>query len=265
MALHDEKVTRFFATGIAGLSVVADSLSAIKHAKVKAIVKNNIAINFKIDGDYPKYGNDDNRVDNLAIQVVKYFATSLKKHKSYRNSQQTMSILTITSNVMYGKFTGATPDGRKAFTPFAPGANPMHCRDCSGAVASLSSVSKIPFAFAADGISNTFNIVPLALGHSSQFTLSNDLSFNLNKKDAFGNKNNSQEENLMFLIDGYFAKGAQHLNVNVLNKETLLDAQIHPENYPQLTIRVSGYAVNFIKLSKQHQDEVIARTFHEKF
>lgn len=266
MGLHNEKVTRFFATGIAGFSSVVDSLSAIKYAQVKAKTDaNGITNGFEIVGNFPKYGNDNDKVDKIAIQITKYFAKALKKNKSYRNSKQTMSILTITSNVMYGKFTGATPDGRKAFTPFAPGANPMHCRDCSGAVASLSSVSKIPFAFASDGISNTFNIVPMALGNNKQFTLSKDSSFDLENKNVVGQQNTSYEENLITLIDGYFAKGAQHLNVNVLNKETLLDAQVHPENYPQLTIRVSGYAVNFIKLSKQHQDEVISRTFHESF
>ena len=267
MGLHDDKITRFFATGIAGFSSVVDSLSAIKYAKVKAIVDPNTKIvsDFKIEGDFPKYGNDNDKVDKIAVKVTKYFVKELRKHKAYRHGKHTMSILTITSNVMYGKFTGATPDGRKAFTPFAPGANPMHGRDCSGAVASLSSVSKIPFAYAADGISNTFNIVPMALGNNKQFTISKDSSFDLDKKNIVGKENCSHEQNLSSLIDGYFAKGAQHLNVNVLNRDTLLDAQIHPENYPQLTIRVSGYAVNFIKLSKQHQDEVIARTFHVSF
>lgn len=241
-ALHDVNIKRFFATGIAGLSVVADSLSAIKYAKVTPVWKDNIAVDFKIEGNFPKYGNDDNKVDSIAQEVLKYFSTSLKKHHTYRNGEHTLSILTITSNVMYGGATGATPDGRKAGVPFAPGANPMHGRDCSGAVASLSSVAKLPFDFAQDGISNTFSIVPAALGYNRD----------------------EQISNLVTMLDGYFEKGAQHLNVNVLKRETLIDAQNHPEQYPQLTIRVSGYAVNFVKLSKKHQDEVIARTFHER-
>lgn len=241
-ALHDVNVKRFFATGIAGLSVVADSLSAIKYAKVTPIWNNNIATDFKIEGDYPKYGNDDDKVDAISQEVVKYFAKALQKHPTYRDGEHTMSILTITSNVMYGGATGATPDGRKVGIPFAPGANPMHGRDCSGAVASLSSVAKLPFDCAQDGISNTFSIVPTALGYWRD----------------------EQKDNLVTMLDGYFEKGAQHLNVNVLMRETLIDAQNHPELYPQLTIRVSGYAVNFVKLSKKHQDEVIARTFHER-
>ncbi len=241
-ALHDVNVKRFFATGIAGLSVVADSLSAIKYAKVTPIWHNDIAIDFKIEGDYPKYGNDDEKVDKIAREVMEYFSNALKKHKTYRNSEHTLSVLTITSNVMYGGATGATPDGRKVGVPFAPGANPMHGRDSTGAIASLSSVAKLPFDCAQDGISNTFSIIPMALG----------------------NDRPEQLENLVTLIDGYFEKGAQHINVNVLMKETLIDAQEHPELYPQLTIRVSGYAVNFVKLSRKHQDEVIARTFHER-
>lgn len=240
-ALHDINIKRFFATGIAGLSVVADSLSAIKYAKVTPVWNNNIAIDFKIEGQFPKYGNDDDKVDKIAQEVLTYFSNSLKKHPAYRNSEHTLSVLTITSNVMYGGATGATPDGRKVGMPFAPGANPMHGRDCSGAVASLSSVAKLPFDFAQDGISNTFSIIPTALGYWRE----------------------EQETNLVTLLDGYFKKGAQHLNVNILMRETLIDAQNHPELYPQLTIRVSGYAVNFVKLSKKHQDEVIARTFHE--
>lgn len=261
MALHDVNVHRFFATGIAGLSVVADSLSAIKYAKVKPVYNSSgVAIDFVVTGDFPKYGNDDDRVDSLAIDVLKYFAKSLKKHKSYRDSEQTLSILTITSNVMYGQYTGATPDGRKAGQPFAPGANPMHGRDCCGAVASLSSVAKLPFAFAGDGISNTFSIIPSALG--GKLLVSHSETFDT--KGSKVGKTNSKTANLIQLIDGYFAKGGQHLNVNVLERETLIDAQKHPEKYPQLTIRVSGYAVNFVKLSKKHQDEVIARTFHGK-
>ena len=241
-ALHDINPTRFFATGIAGLSVVADSLSAIKYAKVKPVWKDGIAIDFDVEGEYPKFGNDDNAVDSLATTTLKYFSDALKQHKTYRNGVHSLSILTITSNVMYGSFTGSTPDGRKKGQPFAPGANPMHGRDAHGAVASLSSVAKLPFAYAMDGISNTFNIVPEALGYETP----------------------RQIDNLIQMMDGYFSKGAQHLNVNVLKRETLLDAQVHPENYPQLTIRVSGYAVNFVKLSKKHQDEVIARTFHQR-
>jgi len=263
MALHDIKVTRFFATGIAGMSVVADSLSAIKYAKVKPVYNDKgIAVDFNIEGDFPKYGNDDDKVDTLAIDVMKHFAKSLAKHKSYRKSEQTTSILTITSNVMYGGNTGATPDGRKSGEPFAPGANPMHGRDCCGAVASLNSVAKLPFAYAADGISNTFSIVPSALG--GRLSISTSDVYN-NNPTIVGNADNTQAANLIQLMDGYFAKGAQHLNVNVLNRETLIDAQKHPEKYPQLTIRVSGYAVNFVKLSKKHQDEVIARTFHDRF
>lgn len=261
MALHDVNVHRFFATGIAGLSVVADSLSAIKYAKVKPIMNSSgLVVDFVVEGEFPKYGNDDDRVDQIAVEVVKYFAKALKKHKSYRNSEQTLSILTITSNVMYGQNTGATPDGRKSGRPFAPGANPMHGRDCCGAVASLSSVAKIPFKFAGDGISNTFSIIPSALG--GKLIVSQGESFD-SKAPKIGTSN-SKVTNLIQLMDGYFTKGAQHLNVNVLARETLLDAQQHPEKYPQLTIRVSGYAVNFVKLSKAHQDEVISRTFHEK-
>lgn len=261
MALHDVYVHRFFATGIAGLSVVADSLSAIKYAKVRPVYNSlGIAIDFNIEGDFPKYGNDDDKVDKLAIDVLKYFSKALKKHRPYRDAEHTLSILTITSNVMYGQYTGATPDGRKAGQPFAPGANPMHGRDCCGAVASLSSVAKLPWKFAGDGISNTFSIIPSALG--GKLIVSNSETFDP-KGQKIG-KTNSKVENLIQLMDGYFTKGAQHLNVNVLERATLLDAQQHPEKYPQLTIRVSGYAVNFVKLSKKHQDEVIARTFHEK-
>ena len=241
MAFHDKDVKRWFATGIAGMSVVADSLSAIKYAKVKPIRnEQGIAVDFEIEGDFPKFGNDDDRVDTLAKDVLHTFMGYIEENHTYRNGIPTTSILTITSNVTYGKNTGATPDGRKAGVAFAPGANPMHGRDENGAVASLASVAKLPFKDSADGISNTFTIVPDSLGKTAE----------------------SARENLVAMLDGYVSQGGHHLNVNVLNRDTLLDAQKHPELYPQLTIRVSGYAVNFIKLSKQHQDEVIARTFH---
>ena len=242
MALHDTDVERLMAFGVAGFSVAVDSLSAIKYAKVSPIRNDEgIIVDFKIAGDFPKFGNDDDRVDEIAVELVKAFKACLDENKTYRKSIKTLSLLTITSNVMYGKKTGATPDGRRAGVPFAPGANPMHERDTSGALASLNSVAKIPYCNCCqDGISNTFSIVP----------------------DALGKDDKVRVKNLVSILDGYFDQKAQHINVNVLNRSLLIDAMNNPWKYPNLTIRVSGYAVNFNKLSRAHQEEVIARTFH---
>ena len=243
MALHDKDVLRTQATGIAGLSVVTDSLSAIKHAKVKVIRNDDgLAVDYEIEGEYPAFGNNDTEINTIASDLVKNFMTLLKKHATYRDAMTTTSILTITSNIVYGKKTGATPDGRKDGEPFAPGANPMHGRDKKGAIASLASASGLPYAYALDGISYTFSIIPAALGKTSEDRISN----------------------LVGMMDGFFNDSGHHINVNVFERETLLDAMKHPELYPQLTIRVSGYAVNFVKLTTEQQLDVIRRTFHER-
>ena len=245
MALHDrdEDILRTMACGVAGLSVVADSLSAIKYAKVKVIRdETGLAVDYQVEGDFPKYGNDDDRVDEIAVNVVKSFMRKLQKHHTYRHSKHTLSILTITSNVVYGKNTGNTPDGRRAGEPFGPGANPLHGRDANGALAVMNTIAKLPYEYSEDGISFTFSITPAALG----------------KDEA------TKINNLVSMLDGYFKQTGHHINVNVFNRELLLDAMDHPENYPQLTIRVSGYAVNFIKLTREQQLDVINRTIHER-
>ncbi len=242
LALIDTDPGIDIAYGAAGISIIADSLSAIKHTRVKPIRNEaGIAVDFEIEGEYPMYGNDDDRVDTLAQEVTNYFFSMLKQHPTYKNATPTMSLLTITSNVMYGKMTGSTPDGRKAGEPFAPGANPMHGRDTHGAIASLNSVAKLDYRDALDGISNTMSMVPKSLGSTRQV----------------------QTENLVDLLNGYFSKEAHHLNVNILSREMLMDAYENPDKYPQLTIRVSGYAVNFTRLTRAQQMEVISRTFHE--
>ena len=243
MALHDREILRTMACGIAGLSVVADSLSAIKYAKVKVIRdKTGLAVDYEIEGDFPKFGNDDDRVDEIAVCIVKRFLTKLQKHQTYRNSKQTLSILTITSNVVYGKNTGNTPDGRRAGAPFGPGANPLHGRDTNGALAVMNSIAKLPFEQAEDGISYTFSITPGTLGKTED----------------------ERVTNMVNMLDGYFKQTGHHINVNVFDRSLLLDAMDHPEKYPQLTIRVSGYAVNFTKLTREQQLDVINRTIHEK-
>lgn len=245
MALHDrdKEILRTMACGIAGLSVVADSLSAIKYAKVKVIRNEaNLAVDYQVEGEYPQYGNDDERVDSIAVDIVKRFMSKLQRYYTYRNSKHTLSILTITSNVVYGKNTGTTPDGRRAGVPFGPGANPLYGRDKNGALAVMNTVAKLPYEYSEDGISFTFSITP----------------------DALGKTNESKIDNLVNMLDGYFKQTGHHINVNVFNRELLVDAMEHPEKYPQLTIRVSGYAVNFVKLTREQQLDVINRTIHER-
>ena len=256
MALHDRDVKRLFATGIAGLSVVADSLSAIKYAKVYPIYDeaSGLITDFETMGEFPMYGKDDDRVDEIAVEVLRKFLNYIRQNKTYRDSHPTMSVLTITSNVVYGKNTGNTPDGRRYGEPFAPGANPMHGRDKSGAIKSLMSVAKLPFEDAQDGISNTFTIIPKALGQSIS-----------DKGSIVHLVDDVQVTNLVSLLDGYFNSGGYHLNVNVFNRETLKEAYDNPDLYPNLTIRVSGYAVNFSNLTDEQKREVMKRTFHEGF
>ncbi|MCI8482269.1 MAG: formate acetyltransferase, partial [Clostridia bacterium] len=243
MALHDKDILRTMACGIAGLSVVADSLSAIKYAKVKTVRDDTgLVTDYEIEGEFPKYGNDDDRVDEIAIDIIKNFMGKLQKHSTYKNSKHTLSVLTITSNVVYGKATGNTPDGRKAGEPFGPGANPLHGRDVNGALADMNSVSKLPYEYSEDGISYTFSITPTTLG----------------KEET------SRVNNLVSMLDGYFANEGHHINVNVFDRSLLEDAMEHPEKYPQLTIRVSGYAVHFTKLTREQQLDVIHRTIHER-
>ena len=243
MALHDQKILRTMACGIAGLSIVTDSFSAIKYAKVKTIRDDSgLVVDYKIEGDFPKYGNDDDRVDEIAVKITKTFMDKLRQQKTYRNAKPTMSILTITSNVVYGKATGNTPDGRKAGTPFGPGANPLHGRDTNGAISVLNTIAKLPYKHAEDGISYTFSIIPSALGKTAK----------------------ERNNNLSSLLDGYFSQLSHHININVFDRKLLEDAMNHPEKYPQLTIRVSGYAVNFVKLTKEQQLDVINRTIHER-
>ena len=243
MALHDKDILRTMACGIAGLSVVADSLSAIKYAKVKVIRdETGLAVDYQVEGDFPKYGNDDDRVDSIAVDIVKKFLRKLKKHQTYRGSKHTLSILTITSNVVYGKNTGNTPDGRRAGAPFGPGANPLHGRDTNGSLAVLNTIAKLPYDYSEDGISYTFAITPKALGKDEDDRITN----------------------LVNMLDGYFAKTGHHINVNVFDRALLEDAMEHPEKYPQLTIRVSGYAVNFIKLTREQQLDVIHRTIQDR-
>ena len=243
MSLHDREIYRTMACGIAGLSVVADSLSAIKYAKVKVIrTADGLAIDYEVEGSFPKYGNDEDEVDSIAVEIIKKFLKKLQSHQIYRKATPTLSVLTITSNVVYGKNTGNTPDGRRSGAPFGPGANPIHGRDIEGALAVMNTIAKLPFEYASDGISFTFAITPNTLGKEEK----------------------TQINNLVSMLDGYFIQTGHHINVNVFDRSLLEDAMEHPEKYPQLTIRVSGYAVNFIKLTKEQQLDVIHRTIHEK-